>query len=241
MGTLRLPPKIIAQLDKIRRHCLWNKKTDTGEKCNSLAAWPMVRRPKKSGGLGILDLHVQNDALLLKLLHKFYNQHGTPWVNLIWNTYYTDIVPHATEPCDSFWWRDLIQLMPIYQGVTQTNVRNGTTALFWKDDWNHSIYEEKYPRAFSYCKNGDILIQAFLNTSDLATTFHLPLSVQAHDELRQIQREVATVELTNENDTWTYYWGAHSFKTTSYYSYYFKEIKAHVAFNWLWKTKCTQK
>ena len=114
-------------------------------------------------------------------------------------------------------------------------------SLFWKGDWNNSIYEEKYPRAFSYCKNGDIPIQAFLNTTDLSMTFHLPLSVQAHDELRQIQREVANVELTNANDTWTCCWGAQSFKTTSYYSYYFREITAHVAFKWLWKTKCTAK
>ena len=113
--------------------------------------------------------------------------------------------------------------------------------MFWKDDWNHSIYEEKYPRAFSYCKNGDIPVQAFLNTTDLATTFNIPLSVQAHNELRKIQREVANVELTNANDTWTCCWGAQSFKTTSYYSYYFREITAHVAFKWLWKTKCTAK
>jgi hypothetical protein len=36
--TLRSPPKIIELLDKLRRKCLWTKKTDQGEKCNSLAA-----------------------------------------------------------------------------------------------------------------------------------------------------------------------------------------------------------
>ena len=113
--------------------------------------------------------------------------------------------------------------------------------MFWKDDWNNSIYEEKYQRAFSYYKNGDIPVQAFLLITDVATTFHLSLSIQAHDELRQIQREVANVELTNENDAWTCCWGAHSFKTTSYYNYYFRDIKAHVAFNWLCKTKCMTK
>ena len=78
MGTMRLPPKIVAQLDKIRRHCLWTKKTADGVKHNSLAAWPMVCRPKSSGGLGVLDLKVQNDGLLLKFLHKFYNKLDVP-------------------------------------------------------------------------------------------------------------------------------------------------------------------
>uniref|UniRef100_M8BUL5 Protein arginine methyltransferase NDUFAF7 n=1 Tax=Aegilops tauschii TaxID=37682 RepID=M8BUL5_AEGTA len=42
MGTIQLHPMILAQLDKIRRHCLWNKKTENGEKCNSLAACDML-------------------------------------------------------------------------------------------------------------------------------------------------------------------------------------------------------
>ena len=96
MGVLRLPRKIIEQLDKIRRHCLWIKKTDDGDKCNSLAAWDMVCRPKEKGGLGVLNLKVQNDALLLKLLHKFYNHLDIPWVSLIWKTYYVATIPHAS-------------------------------------------------------------------------------------------------------------------------------------------------
>lgn len=78
MCTIKIPPKILAQPYKIRRYCLWNKKTKNGDKCNSLAAWNMVCRPKKHGGLGVLNLQVQNKALLLKFLHKFYNQHDTP-------------------------------------------------------------------------------------------------------------------------------------------------------------------
>ena len=31
-----------------------------------------------------MDIFVQNKALLLKNLHKFYNRHNIPWVNLIW-------------------------------------------------------------------------------------------------------------------------------------------------------------
>ena len=71
--TLKLPVSIIELLDKIRRKCLWTKKTENGDSCNSLAAWDMVCQPKVSGGLGVINLKVQSDALLLKYLHKFYN------------------------------------------------------------------------------------------------------------------------------------------------------------------------
>ena len=33
--TLKFPPKILELLDKLRRRCLWTKKTEQGEKCNS--------------------------------------------------------------------------------------------------------------------------------------------------------------------------------------------------------------
>lgn len=53
MCTLKFPPKLVEMLDKIRR-CLWTKKTEQGDKCNSLAAWDMVCKPKRHGGLGLL-------------------------------------------------------------------------------------------------------------------------------------------------------------------------------------------
>lgn len=67
---------------------LWSKKQGVETKCNSLAAWEMVCRPKEKGGLGVLDIKVQNTGLLLKQLHKFYNREDLPWVDLIWSTYY---------------------------------------------------------------------------------------------------------------------------------------------------------
>lgn len=46
MCTVKVHPKIVEHLDKLRRHCLWCKKTEDGVKGNSLAAWDMVCRPK---------------------------------------------------------------------------------------------------------------------------------------------------------------------------------------------------
>lgn len=112
--TLKFPQKILDLLDKIRRRCLWTKKTEQGEKCNSLAAWNMVCRPKYKGGLGVINLKIQSEALLMKYLHKFLNHCNVPWVELIWSTYYIDKVPHASDPCGSFWWRDVMKLIPIF-------------------------------------------------------------------------------------------------------------------------------
>ena len=77
--------------------------------------------------------------------------------------------------------------MPIYRGITQVNVNNGATTLFWKDMWLDEILAETHPRAFSFAKDEDISVAAFLGTTSLQETFHLPLSAQAHTETRDLQ------------------------------------------------------
>jgi hypothetical protein len=68
----------------------------------NLVAWETVMMPKEKGGLGVLNLRLQNDALLMKHLSKFYNRADVPWVQLVWNKYYSAKVPHAAREVDSF-------------------------------------------------------------------------------------------------------------------------------------------
>jgi hypothetical protein len=86
--------------------------------------------PKEKEGLGILNLKLQNQGLLLKYLHKFYNKIDTPWVSLIWNSYFTGKVPHAMNPCGSFWRREIFKLTPIFPGITKVTIGDGSTTLF---------------------------------------------------------------------------------------------------------------
>jgi hypothetical protein len=44
----------------------------------------MVTMPKSKGGLGVINLRRQNDAFLLKHLHKFFNKEDLPWIQLVW-------------------------------------------------------------------------------------------------------------------------------------------------------------
>jgi hypothetical protein len=87
IGKIKIPPTVIKQIDKYRKYCMWR-----GVYLNAgkppLAAWKLATRPNKEGGMGILNLETQNDALLLKNLHKFFNKADLPWVQLIWANYY---------------------------------------------------------------------------------------------------------------------------------------------------------
>ena len=98
-------------------------------------------------------------------------------MELIWNTYYSNKIPHAADPCGSFWWRDVMRLMPIYRGITKAQVHTGNDILFWKDHWMDGILAETHPRAFSFATQEDISVRDFLGATTLRETFHLPLSV----------------------------------------------------------------
>ena len=109
MCSLKLPVTVIDIIDKHRKNCLW-RGSDFRKKGYNLAAWDLVRRPKSKGGLGVINLSLQNDALLLKQLDKFYTKENIQWVNLIWGKYYRAGVPHLAREKGSFWWKDILRL-----------------------------------------------------------------------------------------------------------------------------------
>jgi hypothetical protein len=46
---------------------------DVNAKKPPLATWKLVPKPKSKGDLGVIKLMLQNDVLLMKNLHKFFN------------------------------------------------------------------------------------------------------------------------------------------------------------------------
>jgi hypothetical protein len=130
MCSLKIPVAVLDFIDRARRHCLW-RGSDVNAKGKSMMPWPKATKPKTKGGLGIIDLRYQNDALLLKHLDKFYNKKDISWVNMIWNTHYSNgQIPHATGDRGSFWWKDLLHLCDKFRGIATCTMGDGSTVLF---------------------------------------------------------------------------------------------------------------
>ena len=104
MCRIVIPPTVIQQIDRFKKHCLWSK-GDISKRGTCLAAWEPSCRPKDEGGLGIIDMKNQNTTLLMKFLDKFYNHADIPWVKLTWSKLYqnTNIPPHERSPTGSLW------------------------------------------------------------------------------------------------------------------------------------------
>ena len=121
--SLYIPPGILRQINRILRQCLW-RKNGSQRRSQSLATWDMACRPKRSGGLGILDFRKQNEGLLIKQLHKFFNREDIPWIKLGWQ-YYPDGVTQVANLCGSFWWRDVMKLVDKYREFCVVQVHSG--------------------------------------------------------------------------------------------------------------------
>jgi hypothetical protein len=76
MCTLSLPKVVIKLIDKFRKQCL-RRGLDINARnpLNLLGRWCV---PKMERGLGVIDIHKQNEALLLKNFHKFLNRMDIP-------------------------------------------------------------------------------------------------------------------------------------------------------------------
>jgi hypothetical protein len=210
------------------------------KKGGNLAAWSMVQRPKKKGGLGVLNLRLQNGALLLKQLHKFYNKSDIPWVHLIWNRYYNTKVPHACAEVGSFWWKDILRLNVLYRGIAKCTIGDGSTVTFWGDLWTSDILSIKFPSLFSFALNPDISVKDIVLAEGLDTIFQLPLSQPAFDELLELQTQLQSYTFqTDSADSWSLLWGNQVYSSRRYYNLLFQNFQASPIFTKLWKSKCT--
>jgi hypothetical protein len=136
MCSLKLPPQIVKQIDIYRKHCLWSK-GDINRKGKCLVAWETACKPNIQGGLGIIEIEKQNDALLMKHLDEFYNNADTPWVTLTWSKFYsnTQTPPQARSPVGSFWWKEILKLFNTFKTFSTCNPIMSNSDMFWAETW----------------------------------------------------------------------------------------------------------
>jgi hypothetical protein len=76
----------------------------------------------------------------------------------------------------------------------------------------------------------------------LSDNFHLPLSPEAYNEVREMQNRASHLELDSQQlDQWSYIWGDANFSSSKHYKFCFREIEPHPSFNWIGKAKLTAK
>ena len=99
-----------------------------------LAKWDILCRPKDQGGLGILDLQLQNKCLLAKWLVNLLNTTGM-WQTLLTNKYLRSksLTQVKAKPYYSHFWRGLMKIIDEVLANGSFIIKDGCQTRFWDD------------------------------------------------------------------------------------------------------------
>ncbi|KAG5577611.1 hypothetical protein H5410_057745 [Solanum commersonii] len=137
MSLFPLPGNVLEKLDSIRRNFLWQGNGE-GEKKYHLVKWEVVTNSKKEGGMGIKNLKVQNQSLLLKWLWRFVSGEQGLWKDAIVSRYTMEglwITKQARSPYGVGLWRTIRNQWPKLWGNSRIVIGNGRRTSFWNDVW----------------------------------------------------------------------------------------------------------
>jgi hypothetical protein len=162
----------------------------------SLGCLESSHKTKKEGGLGIINLQTQNDALLMKNLHKFFNKLDCPWVSLIWENYYRNGKLHDERPRGSFWWRAVLKLLNKFKGISMVQIKNGATVSLWNDLWNGQVRQQALPELYSFSTKREITVNQAKSMRALHDIFQLPMSPEAFQQYNSLREEIDFLEIT---------------------------------------------
>ncbi|WVZ49731.1 LOW QUALITY PROTEIN: hypothetical protein U9M48_001062, partial [Paspalum notatum var. saurae] len=220
MAALLLPPGVLAALDQRRRAFLWSGAEHKTKGGQCLIAWPGVCTPKECGGLGIKDLALQNQCLLLKMLHRLYMiRLGQPEG--------LDLISLKGPWAVGAHWDALRCVLPLYRSITVVRVGSGDATNFWDDVWlGEKTLAEQYPVLFSHALPPAISVSVAKRKG--LRRFLVPrLTHAAKAELNVLQAALSDIHLSAGPDQRLspFVGGDGSLRTGSVY----RTIKRHVA------------
>src|SRR5438105_535647 len=138
----------------------------------------------------------------------------------------------------SLWWKDIMRLNALLRGITSCSVGMGDSILFWDDLWTDAILAVKYDSMQLHAKNPRISVKK-METKDLSTLFHLPLSPQAYEEFYAMQIQVQQHNYWGEEkDQWSYIWGSNQYSSRRLINLVYSTLQVPAPLTWLWKSKC---
>jgi len=162
---------------------------------------------KRSRGLGIKNLDIQNQCLLSKWLFKLINEDGL-WQKLLKRKYikYKPIGQVQKRPGDSHFWSGLMKVKDKFLNLGSFQLNNGENISFWKDKWlDNFTLSQQYPSLYNIARKKHIFIATFFNSIPLNIYFRCGLVGNNLISWYNLVARIAQVRLNERGDV--YKWG----------------------------------
>jgi hypothetical protein len=106
--------------------------------------------------------------------------------------------------------------------------------------WALEVLSANFPRLSTFAADASISVSQVMQAEDLHSLFQLPLSMQAYDELLELEDFICQVPIDpSAKDVWTFIWGNGSYSFSKYYQMVFNNLDAQPIFNKMWTSTCT--
>lgn len=167
----------------------------------NLVKWEVVQQSKDQGGLGIRNLRIQNNSLLLKWLWRFSAEESTLWKEVISHKFGQSSPWCSNEVTCTYGmevWRATRSLWPKLQGNSRIRVGDGTTTLFWKDIWvGQAPLQEAYPDLMMLSRNPEATIAESWSNQGWKLNFRRHLNDWEVDRVTTFLSELQHFPATN--------------------------------------------
>ncbi|XP_061367124.1 uncharacterized protein LOC133310245 [Gastrolobium bilobum] len=131
-----MPVHVCNDIEKLQRNFIWGDE-ELKRKAHYVA-WEVMCQPKECGGLGIINLRLQNEAFMHKLAWQIIEDQNSLWVQVLLGKYGRKADPNRSltaKKSDSTLWRNICSARNKISQHLEWVIRNGKTAFFWTDQW----------------------------------------------------------------------------------------------------------
>jgi predicted secreted Zn-dependent protease len=201
MSFFRIPKGVREKLDYYRSRFFWQ--CDEHKRKYRLARWGILHKPKCIGGLGIIDLELQNKCLLSKWIFKFLNEEGM-WQQILKRKYLKDKTFSQVErrKGDSHFWSSLMDVKNLCLERGGFNVKNGTQTRFWEYLWiGQETLMKRFSSLYNLVRKKNASVAQVLSTTPLNVSFRRALVGENWTKWLQLVGSILNVQLCEQEDS----------------------------------------
>jgi hypothetical protein len=225
----------LEKLDYYRSRFFWQ--CDEHKKKYRLAKWSILHKTRSAGGMGIMDLDIQNKCILSKWVFKLLNEDGI-WQQMLRRKYLKGKTLSQVEKRkgDSHFWSGLMEVKNLVLEWGRFEVQDGSQTRFWEDLWlGREPLNVKYPALYNLVKKKNMSVAQVLSTTPLNVSFRRALIGVNWDSWLSLVGNVLEVNLNNLRD---------SFHRTASKKFSVKDLYSDMILRsgtpancWAWKAK----